>query len=559
METPPASQDADAGGAGQAKLVTLTGRDKGQLHLLPRDGTMTLGRADDNSVVVSDPEVSRHHCSLVAAAGTYHLRDHDSTNGCFLDDRQVSEALLESGARFRIGQTTFVLVLPDETRAVAAAARAGEAEAPVTEPEEAPVPETPAPAAPRRRHRVRTAAVVLLVLGAAAWWAVPLFRGGRRLLPVGTRSVRVRSEPSGVEVFLDDRYVGLTPVEVTMTLGEPHVLRLTRRGYQTWRQAIESDPPAEIAATLRRRPAATLIVSASRPDTDVYLDGRLVGKTGGAETLRIPRVALGQHELRLQKPNYLTFHERVDVTRSGEIHVHGKLQSRQESSLLSLIEKSPKSALLYTELGHLYMVNKQLDKAMAAYEQAHKLVYAGTDTSGYRRRLRSEVQKLVAGTIFQYGSKDEMDVACRKLEDMFVSLAPDYPEAKSTLAWLVKHYTGRKQVDDAIRVYRKMLAVVPDDVNLYFRAAALCTSKNDFEAAIHILQRAADRFPDSWTVHYRLGQAYSQRAAADYSPADKRHAIAHLEKALKDCTSKRHKQNIQDYLTRIKALKLDRD
>ena len=63
--------------------------------------------------------------------------------------------------------------------------------------------------------------------------------------------------------------------------------------------------------------------------------------------------------------------------------------------------------------------------------------------------------------------------------------------------------------------------------------------------------------PDNWAIHFRLGQAYSRRAAEDSSEKDKRQAVAHLEKALRLCKSSTQKRSIQYYLTKAQGIKVN--
>ena len=532
-----------------AKLVVVNGQLTGRVYPLPQQGDFSIGRAETNDLTLRDTEVSRRHCKIVADGGTYRIRDLGSFNGSFVDGRRIDEAPLDSGTKLRLGQTRFALVLPDDTRPMPAVA-VGRA-APADKPRE----DTRPPRVRKSKKRViATAAVIVFAAVGTFLYARP----GLRFFASRTRSIQVSSVPAGAEVFLDNRFVGLSPIELEITTAEPHTLRLAERGYQTWRTAIGRDTPRETHATLAPEPAATLLVSASKPDTEVVLDGRFVGKTGKEQPLSIPNVGLGQHELRLLKPNYVPYRARIDVTRAGSLRIHGKLISRQESSLLSLIAKEPDSALLYTELGHLRMVNKEFDKAMAAYKKALELVYSGNDTSRYQGQLRGEIQKVVIGDrgLFRYGTAEDTQVACDKLEDVLVSLVPRYRSAQAWAAWLADHYSKQKQVDNEIRLRRKLLAVQPQDLSLYYRVAALHMSKDEPDEAIALLKQALDKRPETWGLHYSIGQAYCRRAATALSAEDKRLAIVHLEKALGLCTSPRHKANIQHYLTRIQELKI---
>jgi tetratricopeptide (TPR) repeat protein len=205
------------------------------------------------------------------------------------------------------------------------------------------------------------------------------------------------------------------------------------------------------------------------------------------------------------------------------------------------------------------MVEQRLDKAMEAYGTAHALVYSGEDTSGYARRLNQEMKKLVTGDrgLFRYGDEEETRVACQKLEDMFLSLVPRHKAAETRLKWLATYYQKRQQTDDAIRLHRKLLAARPDDLSLYYQTASLYKSKNDHEAAITVLTRALDRFPDEWQVHYRVGLAYMQRAAKDLSASDKRRAVEHLEKALDLCGSGAKRRTVRRHIERARNLKIE--
>jgi len=554
-----AQNGLDGAARAPAKLIALSGRDKGSVYPLPERGEVFLGRAETNQVALQDSEASRRHCRIIADGDGYRLQDMGSTNGSFVDGKKVTEVSLLSGAKIHVGETTLVFVLAEEAQraaapvAVTAEPREQEA-APRRPPEERAAP----PPARKSRKRLVLAAAAVLLAGAAAA-ALIYTRTGAHPFVAGTRPIAVGSSPSGAEVFLDDRYVGMTPIQLELTAGEPHALRLAKRGCRPSRTLVDSATPRQLTVKLQPEPTATLLVSASKPDTEVYLDGRFVGKTGGAQPLRIPGVKLGQHELRLQRPNYLPYYKQIDVTRAAEIREHGKLESRQELSIRNLIAQEPNSARLYTDLGHHYMVHKQLNKAMAAYKKAWELVYAGTDSSGYSRRLAQEMQKLVQGShgVFRYGTEEEMRVTLAKLEDVFIELLPQYPSAKTRLSSLVQHYSAKGHYDDAIRLYRKLLAVQPDDINAYYRLASFHMSQHDYEAEIAVLQQGADRMPDHWAIHFRLGQAYSRRAAEDTSEKDKRQAITHLEKALRLCKSSTQKRSIQYYLTKAQGIKVN--
>lgn len=91
-----------------------------------QNGTNTIGRKVANpkaQITFEDPDkyMSKLHAtiSVVNAGGRMqlHLRDEDSTNGIFINGKQVpkgSIALLTPGLQFRMGQLTFVCKVPEQ-------------------------------------------------------------------------------------------------------------------------------------------------------------------------------------------------------------------------------------------------------------------------------------------------------------------------------------------------------------------------------------------------------------------------------------------------------------
>jgi VWFA-related protein len=72
-------------------------------------GTMNVGRAHDNQLILDDPTVSRHHAWIKFEEGEFVIFDVGSGNGTFVNDERL-EALhrLENGDVVRFGEVTFV-------------------------------------------------------------------------------------------------------------------------------------------------------------------------------------------------------------------------------------------------------------------------------------------------------------------------------------------------------------------------------------------------------------------------------------------------------------------
>ncbi|WP_245548129.1 ATP-binding cassette domain-containing protein [Nocardia pneumoniae] len=79
-------------------------------------GTLRIGRAADNDIVVPDLMVSRHHAELrVTDAGRYRIVDLDSHNGTYVNGSRVDSVELSDSDLIGMGHTTFRLV-GDELR-----------------------------------------------------------------------------------------------------------------------------------------------------------------------------------------------------------------------------------------------------------------------------------------------------------------------------------------------------------------------------------------------------------------------------------------------------------
>lgn len=101
-----------------AWLQVLSGPEAGRRHPLDRN-RVTMGRAEDQDIVVADPGASRRHGVVERQGDRWMLIDPGSANGLFLDGKRVQTAPLNEGAEIRIGGTSFrfmTLRPPSQTR-----------------------------------------------------------------------------------------------------------------------------------------------------------------------------------------------------------------------------------------------------------------------------------------------------------------------------------------------------------------------------------------------------------------------------------------------------------
>ena len=95
-----------------AKLSFESGPFAGRIVALPNE-MVTVGRAPDNDVVVSDPATSGRHGRIEVRAGAFWISDLGSTNGTLVNGEPVIEKQLADGDLIAIGQNTMRFTLSD--------------------------------------------------------------------------------------------------------------------------------------------------------------------------------------------------------------------------------------------------------------------------------------------------------------------------------------------------------------------------------------------------------------------------------------------------------------
>ena len=106
---PPSPSPASPSRSDTTVLVIVDGRNAGMTFPLPP--SCTIGRAPDNSIVVPDQFISSHHARIYKSKkGEWVLEDLGSTNGSYLDEKQIAgPVIIKPGQLIRLGATSFEL------------------------------------------------------------------------------------------------------------------------------------------------------------------------------------------------------------------------------------------------------------------------------------------------------------------------------------------------------------------------------------------------------------------------------------------------------------------
>ena len=98
-------------------LLITTGTESGRSIAL--SGIMAIGRDADADIRIADRKSSRLHARLTPSKDGWELLDLGSSNGTWQNDTRISRRVLSDGGEFRIGSTTFRLVMSDLAPTVA--------------------------------------------------------------------------------------------------------------------------------------------------------------------------------------------------------------------------------------------------------------------------------------------------------------------------------------------------------------------------------------------------------------------------------------------------------
>ncbi len=95
------------------RLTVIKGYNKGEVFPLEED-EVTIGRGEENDIVLNIAEISRTHSVLTRGEEGYLIKDLDSTNGTFVDKKKVGEKyLLKPGDTIMLGEAIYLTYQAD--------------------------------------------------------------------------------------------------------------------------------------------------------------------------------------------------------------------------------------------------------------------------------------------------------------------------------------------------------------------------------------------------------------------------------------------------------------
>jgi hypothetical protein len=87
------------------------GKDLKDGSIIPVRSDLTIGRKDDNSIVISDQHVSGNHAKIVVRNDSLFIEDLNSTNGTYLNAKKINVKMkLSNKDEIKIGNSVFKIL-----------------------------------------------------------------------------------------------------------------------------------------------------------------------------------------------------------------------------------------------------------------------------------------------------------------------------------------------------------------------------------------------------------------------------------------------------------------
>ncbi len=103
-----------------ARIIGLNGPFEGEEFTLSEKEN-TIGRTEENLILLPDPSVSRQHARVVVEdTGRHVIFDLHSSNGSYVNRKKVQRAVLRDGDVMTVGNISFRVVIPGAARGVSA-------------------------------------------------------------------------------------------------------------------------------------------------------------------------------------------------------------------------------------------------------------------------------------------------------------------------------------------------------------------------------------------------------------------------------------------------------
>ena len=117
------------------------------------------------------------------------------------------------------------------------------------------------------------------------------------------------SKPNKVEVYLDNNYMGTTPMNLDRITPGQHRIRFVIAGYEDWSKDVSVSPSRTTTVSYNLVPipeygTGSLSIYCNEDGANIYLDGNYQRRTSARQVVELKNIKQGYHELMITKEGY---------------------------------------------------------------------------------------------------------------------------------------------------------------------------------------------------------------------------------------------------------------
>ena len=155
--------------------------------------------------------------------------------------------------------------------------------------------------------------------------------------------LRVETNPSGADVYVNGEYYDTTPCEITLPVGT-YTVEIKKEGYKTYKKDVKIKAKETTILEVTLTPVdqkATLDVTSNPSGAEVYINGEKKGKT--PLTLYLPP---DEYTIKIKKEGYTTFIKRITLSSGQYLSINAELV--KENGTLH-VDSEPSEAYVYVD------------------------------------------------------------------------------------------------------------------------------------------------------------------------------------------------------------------
>ncbi|MDD3885914.1 MAG: PEGA domain-containing protein [Victivallaceae bacterium] len=246
----------------------------------------------------------------------------------------------------------------------------------------------------------------------------------REVLAPARASVLIASDPSGAEVTIGDRVMGVTPLVLPHIQAGTYSAQLKLRGYAPmpvdW--VVADARPRKILVNLKSN-TGFVTVRCSADNAQIFIDGKTVGSTGeNGVKLELDE---GRYKLKVVKAGYSPAEKNIDVVRNRDLECEIKLFELPGGVSIS---SSPEGAEVFVN-GDKRGVTPYVDTEMPPGNYTILLKKPGYDDQSRDIQIAPNSKDALEFTLLRSTGELELDITPAGVKIMIDGIAAGVTEA----------------------------------------------------------------------------------------------------------------------------------